>query len=155
MLLLESTTRSCDVLCNYVLRSSECGHLVKLYVAFNLLGSESTFGTLNTPDLHIQPSIHPPLQKKRLPGLVVMFTAVAPRTAVVVVALGHPRHRRGVNARLRRRGAADDDSQGHLPHGMRHALERQPPLAARRPGPVREQARLAQVEVAPARGGRV
>ena len=45
------------------------------------------------------------------------------------------------------------NSQSDLPHGMRHALERQPPLAARRPGPVLEQARLAEVEVAPTRGG--
>ena len=38
---------------------------------------------------------------------------------------------------------------------MRHALERQPPLAPRRPGPVLEQARLAQVQVGAARAGRV
>ena len=35
---------------------------------------------------------------------------------------------------------------------MRHALERQPPLAARRPGPVRQQARLAEVQVVPTWG---
>ena len=44
-------------------------------------------------------------------------------------------------------------SQGHLPHRMRHPLERQAPLAARRPRPIREQARLAEVQVAPTRGG--
>ena len=45
------------------------------------------------------------------------------------------------------------NSQSDLPHRMRHALERQAPLAARRPRPVLEQTRLAEVEVGAARRG--
>ena len=69
------------------------------------------------------------LAKKPIPGLVVAFA----------VALGLLYNK--IN------------SQSDLPHGMRHPLERQAPLAARRSCPVRKQTWFAEVEVGAARRG--
>ena len=110
-------------------------------------GSGVNSSRAKAPDPRIPP-FHPPLQKKRLRGLGLRWLKKfgGPRW------LPHARRRRKLT---KGNGAAGrrTQSQGHLPHRMRHPLERQPPLAARRPRPVREQARRAEVEVGAARRG--